>query len=445
MNLDFYREYAAELMNWFFRNMRTLLLALILALAVWVSAVTAADPDEVRAYPRPVPLEIIGQDPGLVIVGSIPSVVTITLRAPHSTWNELNTGDGLVRAVLDLSGLGAGEHTVEIQPQVDVRPVRVVSVSPQNLTLVLEPLATKSMLIHLALRGEPAIGYQAGTAILDQADAVLAGPQSLILRVSQIQAELSIAGVRQDVQTTLPLHILDANGIVISGLTINPENVQLSLPITLQGGYRDIAVKVAVRGQVAGGYRLTNISVFPPVLTVFSENPALVNDLPGFVETLPLNLNGESQNVDTRLKLTLPAGVSVVGDQTVQVQVGIAAIEGSLSLSSIPVEVIGLAPGLHAQISPSTVDVILTGPLPVLDKLTPGDVRFVVDLTGLSIGTHQATPQPQILIQDVRVQSLNPATIEVIIELLGTPTPFPSMTVTPTMTLFPVFTPTRKP
>jgi YbbR domain-containing protein len=216
---------------------------------------------------------------------------------------------------------------------------------------------------------------------------------------------------------------------------VNPETVAVNLPITQQGGYRDIAVKVAARGQVAGGYRLTSISVYPPVLTVFSENPSIVNDLPGFVETEPLNLNGESQDIDTRLKLTLPAGVRVVGDQTVQVQVGIAPIEGSLSLSGIPIEVIGLTPGFEAHISPATVDVILTGPLPLLDKLTPGDVKFVIDLTGLESGTHQATPQAQILIADIRVQSLNPGTIEVIINQSGTPGPFgPSATGTPTPT-----------
>lgn len=431
--------------NWFFRNLRTLMIAFALALAVWVSAVTAADPDEVRPYPQPVKLEIIGQDPGLVIVGTLPGQVTITLRAPLSTWNELTSSEGQVRAILDLSGLGAGEHKVSIQPQVKVRPVRVVSVSPDTLDLTLEPLATKAIPIQLGVRGEPAIGYQAGTAKLNPEQIVISGPQSLIERVARIQADLSIAGVRQDIQSALPLHVLDSNGQVINELVINPNTVQVSLPITQQGGYRDIAVKVAVRGQVAGGYRLTNISVFPPVLTVYSENPAIVNDLPGFVETEPLNLNGESQNIDTRLKLTLPTGVTVVGEQTVHVQVGIAAIEGSLSLSGIPVEVIGLAPGLEAQISPGTVDVILTGPLPVLDKLTPGDVRFVVDLTGLESGTHQATPQPQILITDIRVQSLNPGTIEVVISPLGPATPTPTATQTPIATLLPVYTPTRKP
>ena len=422
-------------MAWFLRNLRSFLLAFILSLAVWVSAVTSADPDEVREFPQPIPLQVIGQDHGLVIVGSIPARVTITLRAPHSVWNLINASPEAVRAILDLSGLQSGEHSLEIQPQVSLRPVRVVSVTPQKLQISLEPLATSSLPIQISLLGEPAVGYEAGSASLEPLQALLSGPQSQIKRVTRVQVDLSIAGLRQDVQTTLPLRVLDVTGKIVPGLTINPESIQVSLPITQQGGYRDIAVKVTVRGQQAGGYRVTNISVFPPVLTVYSKNPSIVNDLPGYIETEPLNLNGDSQNVDTRLSLTLPAGVTIVGEQTVQVQVGIAAIEGSLSLNGIPVEIIGLSADQDAHISPALVDVILTGPLPILDKLTPGEVKFVVDLTGQENGTQQATPQAQIMIPDIRVQSINPGTIEVIISpgkpATVTPTPTPTRTPAP--------------
>ena len=47
-------------MRWFAANIRTFLLALILAIAVWISAATSADPNEVRIYPGKIPLEIIG-------------------------------------------------------------------------------------------------------------------------------------------------------------------------------------------------------------------------------------------------------------------------------------------------------------------------------------------------------------------------------------------------
>ena len=57
------------MIRWLVTNLRTFLWALIMALAVWVAAVSAADPDEVRLYPKPVQIEIVGQDPGLVITG----------------------------------------------------------------------------------------------------------------------------------------------------------------------------------------------------------------------------------------------------------------------------------------------------------------------------------------------------------------------------------------
>jgi len=414
------------MLKWLLQNLRTFLLALIMALAVWLSAVTAADPDEVRVYPRPIPLEVVGQDSRLVIVGSLPERVSVSLKAPRSTWDQLSATDGQVRAVLDLSGLGAGQHELSIQLQVKAQPVQVISVTPEMLEVNLEALATKTFPIQLSIRGEPAVGYAVGVTVITPREVTLSGPQSKVEQVARVWTDLNIAGLRQDVQSILTLRVLDAGGQTVTGLTVNPENAQVSIPITQQGGYRDIAVKVNVRGQVAGGYRLTNVSVFPPVLTVYSQNPALVNDLPGYIETEPLNLNGASDDVETRLPLVLPEGVSIVGEQTVRVQVGIAAIEGSLSLSDIQVDVLGLAPGLEAQISPSTLDVILTGPLPLLDSLTRDEVRFVVDLTNLPIGTHQVVPQAELLINDVQVQSLNPATVEVIIQPAQTPAVTPT-------------------
>ena len=109
-------------MRWFASNLRTLLLALVLGLAVWVSAVSAADPDEVRAYSKPVPIEIIGQDPSLILTNEVPTNLNISLRAPRSVWEALNTQDNAVRAILDLSGLSAGEHVEDVQIQVAMRP-----------------------------------------------------------------------------------------------------------------------------------------------------------------------------------------------------------------------------------------------------------------------------------------------------------------------------------
>jgi YbbR domain-containing protein len=230
---------------------------------------------------------------------------------------------------------------------------------------------------------------------------------------------------------------LDENNQIIAGLGLNPAEVSVTLPISQQGGYRDLAVKVVVSGQVASGYRLANISVFPPVVTVFSGDPALVNSLPGALETQPLDLENANDEVTTRLAIKLPEGISLVGDQTVLVRVNISPIQSSLTLSNKTIEVDGLQDGWFAQIAPENVDVILSGPLPLLDTLSPQEVRVVVDVTGLDAGTHQLTPKVDILVSDIVVESILPGTVEVVLSTSPpkTPTPAPtSPTPAPTST-----------
>lgn len=408
------------------RNLRTLGLAIVLGFSVWVSAVTAADPDEMRA-PLRVPLEIVGRESSLVITNNVPSTVEVSLRAPRSVWDQISTQDNAVRAILDLSALSAGDHTLPVQVQISVRPVQIVLQDPTTVTVVLEPLAVQNLPISLSLSGQPAIGYQAGEAAIEPSEVILSGPESIVKRAERARVLVRLDGLREGIEEAMTIEILDAEGEAVEGLTVNPETARVTIPISQQGGFREVAVKVIVRGQVAAGYRLENISVFPPVVTVFSEDPELVSELPGVVETQPLEMQNAKQDIATRLALDLPAGVTIVGaqSQTVQVQVAISPIQTSVTLLNQPISVVGLPEGLVAQISPDTVDVIISGPLPVLDVLTPQDITVIVDVTGLNAGVHQIVPKPQVLVENVVVESILPGTMEVILMVPPTPTRTP--------------------
>lgn len=423
------------MIRWLATNLRTFLWAFIMALAVWVAAVSAADPDEVGIYPDPIDVEIIGQDPSLVIVGDPPQQVQLTLRTPASVWTRLLNEENAIRAIIDLSGLSEGEHTLEIQIQIALGPVRIVSKTPQTATVTLEPLATRSFTVDMEITGEPAIGYQAGEPEIMPDEVIISGPKSQVDRVDGVRVVLSLAGVRESIDQTLTVQPLDANNQIVAGLGLNPAEVRLTLPVSQQGGYRDLAVKVVTNGQVASGYRLANISVFPPVVTVFSGDPALVNSLPGVLETQPLDLENANEEITTRLAVNLPEGVSLVGEQTVLVRVNVTPIQSSLTLSNQTIEVDGLSPGLFMQVAPDNVDVILSGPLPLLDTLSPQDVRVIIDVTDLAAGTYQLNPKVEVLISDIVVESILPGTVEVVLSRtpINTPipTPLPTFTATP--------------
>lgn len=411
------------ILRWFVNNTRTLLLAFALAIAVWVSAVTSANPDEVRDFPNAVPIEFIGQDAGLVITGNLPKSVELTLRAPRSVWEQLTGQENAVRAVADLTGLGAGGHTITIQVQTEAGPVRVISVTPATFDLFLEPLVTRNLPVELSLVGLAAIGYEAGMPVMDPGQVVVSGPESVVTQVKHVSAVLDLTGARLNISTSLPLAVTDAAGKTVAGVSLHPETVQVTLPVVQLGGYRDLAVKVVTFGRPASGYTLTNVSSSPAVVTVFSNDTALINALPGFLETTALDLTNANSTIETRLALLLPAGVTLIGDSTVLVQIGISPIQGSLTLTNRQIITVNAGTGYQVRVAPEYVDVILTGPLPTLNSSVISNLRVVLDLKNLGPGTYHLTPVVELTVQGVVVESILPGTVEVVIAPAVTPKP----------------------
>jgi hypothetical protein len=96
------------------------------------------------------------------------------------------------------------------------------------------------------------------------------------------------------------------------------------------------------------------------------------------------------------------------------------------------VNITGLKEGLQAVTFPPTVDVIISGPVPVLETLATQDVVVTVNVSGYGAGTYQLTPEVGTSIGNVQVESILPGTVEVVLSITGTVTPTPFPTRTPT-------------
>lgn len=413
------------MLNWLGRNLSTLILAFILAVVVWVSAVLNADPNRERTFTRTV--ESVGQSADMLVIGDVPTQVRVTVKAPDSILSQLNNSPNLIQTWIDLSGLEAGPHSLPVQVSVERNPHRVVSVEPRVIDVDLEERVSRQAPVDLNIEGEPALGYRKGTPQIDPAEVNLSGPASAVEQVDRVTANITIPGLNETLRTTVAVEAVDQDGNPVADVSISPRTVEVTLPITLLGGYRTVAVKPETVGQPAPGYRLTHISVSPPTVTVFSSDPQLVNDLPGYVATNPVDISGITDDIEIRMDLNLAEGIELVGEPSVLVQVGVAAIEGSLKLT-LPVEALGLPPELQASVSPAIVDLIVSGPLPVLDTLSTESFRVVVDLSGLDPGDYQLAPVIDLIPAQVNVDTILPETVGVTIIEAGTPTPTPPAT-----------------
>jgi YbbR domain-containing protein len=401
-------------------NLGSLLLALLLAVTVWVIAVSQSDPDEVREPLFTVPITVVNLADGLVAQGYGQVTVQLTLRAPHSVWQQMQQSD--VRILLDLAGRTEGVYDLPLTVAVDRAPIRVDTIFPASLHITIDRVLQRTADIHAEISGSPAAGFQVGAPQINPAQAEISGPAAAVDRVASVVAPVNVDGLRSTLDQNVSLLAIDTNGTQVPGVTVDPGAVSVTLPVQQLGGYRDLVVKPDLIGAVKTGFRLTGLTVTPSVVTLYSDNADVVSNLPGYVMTQPLDINGAQEDITRSLSLVLPAGVQVVGDPQILVQVSISAIEDSITLTR-PVRLQGLAPGLTATASPSAVDVFLSGPVPELRLLLlqPSDIDVYLDLAGKSPGTYKIQPTVRIINVKLNLVTTSPEQIEVAIQAAAAP------------------------
>jgi hypothetical protein len=100
------------------------------------------------------------------------------------------------------------------------------------------------------------------------------------------------------------------------------------------------------------------------------------------------------------------------------VTVNIEPLLTTRQFEGVPIEIIGLHEANEAEILPTEVTVLITGPQDLLETLTSRDIRAVGDLNGLETGNHQLAPVVSLSVDETLLTNVAvlPALIEVTIQ-----------------------------
>ncbi len=369
-------------------NLLWLFSALLLAVFVWIAATTTENPVESRSFPQRIPIEIVTDD-GMIVTNDPVSSIQAVLRARAGVWETLQASDILVTA--DLTGRTPGVFTVDLEIEFrSVSRIVVEDFQPRQITVALDQAAERLVPIEADIRSNPPTGFEIAGFTFEEEEARITGPATQVDQVVNAAVRLILEGERNTFTRNYRLFPLNEDGQVVQDVELEPETMDVTVDIEPREDFRELFVTPNIIGEPASGYVIYSITYEPQTVLV-SGRPSDLEQITGTIQTLPIDLTGQTRSFQRTVTVELPPGVFLATNQSVTVSVEIDTLTASRRFEHLPVQVQGLAPdsNLQATITPTEVTMIITGPQPILDTLTPDSISIRADLTGLEPGGHQ--------------------------------------------------------
>ncbi len=397
---------------------------------VWAGLTLEQNPNATVLFEDFLAVEAIGlNEEELVLVSTLPSV-RVSVQGPRVNLQGLTSADFVVR--VDLEGLPAGQHLVEVTVTVSDLSVEVVRITPPNFTVDLDPFIERNMRITATLESAVATGFRADLTDItaEPAEATVSGAASAVDLVASVQAVLSLEGATREVSVQALLIPVDRQGIEVADVRIDPQTALVNVPVNRITSRKRVPVVAQIEGSVAPSFAIAQISVLPTSVEIEGEPGAL--ERVDAVQTLPVDIADAEGDIQREVGFEVPEGVVILSDRsTAEVVVIVEPLEDTITVQAAVV-LINLGAGLQAIAEQPFLQIVVSGPTELLQNLRGGDILAEVDLLNRAPGLHQirpdiTNPAPGVL----QIVLREPDSVDVRISTIETGAATPAVTAIP--------------
>jgi YbbR domain-containing protein len=319
-----------------------------------------------------------------VLLGLEPKTVKLKVRGTRSDLLAAKTND--YRIQVDLRTVGEGKHTLNLDENLP-RGIQLVEMTPATVTVDVEALQIKEFEVNILTEGNPAKGYKVGTPIIKPSNRVhVTLPKNELAQVERVGTSISIDGEKETLKNkSVKLTAYDQEGRIIKDAIIDPAVVEVEIPIT--NPFKTVPLQFKLLGHMPAGLSIASFKADVEQVTVYGPQEAL--DKIDFIE-----VDVQQDNLKNSGQVTVPLKVvaPIIEISPKQININIEVLLSSTrSLEGLPITWSGLGDGLTVKIiEPSTgkADITIKGAPAILDRLKPGDVSVVADLSGRGPGTY---------------------------------------------------------
>ena len=398
-------------------------------LFVWATLIyNAPAPEVTHLFDGRIPVERPDVPAGFVLRAQLGDA-GVRLRGSEDGVRAI--GQQQLRATIDVGRLSPGPNVQEAPVRVSVADdrVRIVEVIPATMPIRLERRTERMLAVQPRLANEPPAGFQAAPATFRPKEVTVSGPESAVANVVAVLATVRFGDAPVDLAQDVRPVPVDASGHVVEDVEIDPAAVLITIEVRSSATTRTVPILWQLRGEVATGYWISRVTTEPLVVTVSGARDVIASA--ERIETEVVDVSGLTGGRTFTIPLVVPPGVKVLGDRQVTVGVTVVALIGTRPFPLVAVQPLNAGPDLGVSIEPRTVDVVLSGTVPVLSSLASDAVSATIDVGGRGPGTYTLDVTLRAP-SGVTVQSLQPPRVTVTIRSTRpSPTPSPSPTASP--------------
>lgn len=389
------RKFLKTLIN----NIGFKILAVLFACVLWIVVYNINDPTQTKTYTSPVTIENADAISDMskyyeILDGS--NSVSFSVSAKKSVLEKIDESDFSV--VADMSTVVIDEDGATGTVKINISCSKYDSSLKYNgkskyLLIGLEDLMSKQFVITANTDGTVANGYALGNVSISGSNVIkVSGPASVVSEISSVCATINVDGISTSISdNVLPvLYNEDGEEVDTTKLTLSITTVTINAAVV---GTKEITLDFDTTGTPADGYSVVGIESELDVVQIKGASSVLNTITQLEIPAEALNVDGMTDSLSTTIDISeyLPDGCELVdnGQSVVSVTVRIEPYQTktyTVPVSYISVE--GLADDRSLAYNSLTAEVTIGGVTSVLDVLDSSELRFVLDASSLSVGTH---------------------------------------------------------
>lgn len=305
------------------QNLKYKLLALLLALIIWVYADAGQNRNTVRQLPD-VTVQLRNLEPGHLAMCQ-PDSIKIMLKGTRSNLDAVSNESDLVTAYVDLEGRTAGQYNLPVRISLPNGLGSLVSktAAPGKVLVLLEDKTSRLFRIDVEMLSKTPEGYQFSVPVLSSDKAVVSGPSRLVSSVRRLVVPLDPGDSGSSIEGDFAVMALSTRGRSVQGVGIDPGKVHLSMKLLEAPATRTAYIVPDITGQPPYPCRVAGIEVDPQTI-VISGKSGIVSGI-STIKTRPVSLSRRTKTFAESTEVMIPGGVKTDGPALVKVTVRIEA------------------------------------------------------------------------------------------------------------------------